>query len=112
MASGQTDVFNVDAQIINVGLSAYIGVTSGIGAVGLDLQFLSGGTAFMIGASAIGSSFVTLTYSASNILTFGFAFIGTNPIISLQGPAAFYLASVGATSSFQILRKRSTSVVG
>lgn len=112
MAGGQTDIYNVDAQVVNVGLSAYIGVTAGIGVVSMKTQLVSGGTCFMIGASAIGASLTALTFSASNILTFGFAYLGTNPVVDAQGPAAFYLASVGATSVMQILRYRSASTVG
>lgn len=110
--AGQTDVFNVDSQVVNIGLSAYIGVTAGIGVVQINTQLISGGTLYVIGASAIGASLTALTYSASNILTFGYAFLGATPIVSVQGPAAFYLASVGATSVVQILRHRSASLPG
>lgn len=109
--AGQIDTFNVDAQSIAVGTSAYIGVTAGIGVVRMQTQYISGGTLYMIGASGIGASLTALAYSASNILTSGFLFQSTASITQ-DGPACFYLAATGSTAICQILRHRSASNPG
>ncbi len=103
--SREADVFNIDTQQVAVGLSAFIGVTGGIGCVSLTLQYLSGGSCLIMGSSSIGASLAPLVYAGSSWAVTGWL-LGTNAV-TFGGPTSFYIGSTGATSILQILRSRS-----
>ncbi len=105
--SRESDVFNITTQQVSVGLSAFVGVTGGVGTVTLTLQYLSGGSCIINGASAIGASLATLTYIGASWTVTGWL-LGSNPI-SFGGPTAFYVGSTGATSLLQIIRSKSVN---
>lgn len=103
MSSSNDEVFNVDSQQVSVGLSAFIGVTGGVGVGTVIVQYITGGSCLMMGASATGSSLAPLTYAGASWAVTGWILSNAVPI-TLGGPAAFYLGSTGATSTVQILR--------
>ncbi len=106
MSSSNDEVFNLDSQQVSVGLSAFIGVTGGVGVGTIIVQYLSGGSCLMMGASATGASLSALTYTGASWAVTGWILSSSVPI-TLGGPAAFYLGATGATSIVQILRLKS-----
>lgn len=69
----------------------------------LLLKYFSGGTLEIIGVTAG----VTLT-AAQLVTASGTGYlIGTSEILSLDGPARFYLSSLGATSVLHVITGRS-----
>lgn len=102
----QNDVFNIDTQQVSVGLSAFVGVTGGVGVITMIAQYMSGGSCLMMGASATGASLTTLTYVGASWTVTGWILSNSVPI-TVGGPAAFYLGSTGATSIVQIMRLKS-----
>lgn len=103
--SREDDVFNISTQQISVGLSAFVGITGGVGTVSLTLQYLSGGSCIINGSSAIGMSLATLTYIGASWTVTGWL-LDTNPI-TFGGPVSMYIGSTGATSILQIIRSKS-----
>lgn len=100
------DVFNLETDVVAVGLSSFVGVTGGVGTVTLTLQYLTGGSCLLMGSSAIGMSLAPLTYVGGSWTAFGW--LMNTGAISFGGPVSFYIGSTGATSILQIMRSKST----
>ncbi len=86
----QTDVFSVITERVNVGLSAVIGITGGPNVVSVTLEYLTGGTCELMGAStqAAGTGYL----------------LGSGRDLTLGGPATVFLLSAGATSTVMVLK--------
>ena len=105
----QDDIFNIDTQQVSVGLSSFIGVTGGVGVATILVQYMTGGSCLMMGASGSGASLSPLTYIGASWTVTGWIMSNSVPI-TLGGPAAFYLGSTGATSIVQIMRMKTVGV--
>lgn len=84
----------------------------------LQLRLVSGGTLFILPASngqtyVAGQTLVGSTLAGATLAaiwaTFGYQVgaSGTESVVELQGPAAFYLGSNGGTATVHLLRKLS-----
>ncbi len=105
MSSSNDNILNIQTEQVAVGLSAFIGVTGGNEVGTMIVQYMSGGSCLMVGASALGASFAALTYAGASWAVTGWIMSNGVPI-TLGGPCAFYLGSTGATSIVQIMRMK------
>ena len=102
------DVQHLSTQVkaIPVGITAAILITQESNQISLTMKYLSGGSLVMLGVTmgvTLGGS--SLLSSFSNMLYYP---VSQNEVLNIDGPARFYLASLGSTVSIGMLRGKSS----
>lgn len=87
----QSDVYAMGATRIQIGLSAIIKCSGFAYEQGFNLKIFSGGGTLEIVPTP-------LALTGSSAIGWGLGYpIGASEVVSIQGPATFYLAATGAT---------------
>lgn len=93
----QTDIYSMGATRINVGLSTIIRVTPTAYQYAENIKILAGGGTLEIIPTP-------LALSGASAVGWGLGYpIGASEVVSVSGPAVFYMAATGATMTATIL---------
>lgn len=110
----EADISNIQPQIVTVPVGVTVGVFVGpvAGQATVQIQNMtSGATLFLMGSAGstqqnagAGATIAGSTLAAI-FATFAYACPISPNVVTLDGPASFYLAATGATATVHILRK-------
>lgn len=106
MATSSNDsVYGLETSRINVGVGSTIAILVEpiVGQQNIVLKYFSGGTLEILGVSAG----VTLTAAQLGTANQTGYLMGTTEVLTLDGPARFYLSSTAATTIVMVIRGKS-----
>lgn len=106
--SSYDSVYSMKTERINVGVGSTVAtlVSPEPGQLNIVLKYFSGGTLEIIGCS-LGVTLTAAQLASANQTGY---LMGTSEILTIDGPARFYLSSTAATTIVMVLRGRSQDV--